>query len=257
MISLTATVLTFNEAKNIGSCLERLRWVSRVVVVDSFSTEGTSDIVRSFANAELVQREFDTHANQWNFGLRQVQTPWVLALDADYMLSEQLVDEISGLQPDEDTAGYIASFNYIVFGRALRYSVYPPHTILFRRDAGSYYDEGHTQKLAITGKQMTLRHSIDHDDRKPLSRWIRSQDRYAILEARHLIERSPIGLPFRDRMRRQIYFAPIAMLFYLLIWRGLIFDGWRGWYYVAQRVIAELLLSLRLIEQKLPGKLAD
>jgi hypothetical protein len=55
----------------------------------------------------------------------------------------------------------------------------------------------------------------------------------------------------QDRIRRQIIFAPALIFFYTLFGKGLIFDGWPGWYYVFQRTLAEVLLSLRLIEQKL------
>src|SRR5207248_6099553 len=66
MISLTALVLTYNEQDNIRRNLEALVWVPKVIIVDSFSNDGTLEIVRSFANVQVVQRVFDTHANQWN-----------------------------------------------------------------------------------------------------------------------------------------------------------------------------------------------
>ena len=53
-----------------------------------------------------------------------------------------------------------------------------------------------------------------------------------------------------DRLRMRIFFAPPAMFLYLLPGRGLILDGWPGWYYVMQRTIAEMLLSLRLLTER-------
>jgi hypothetical protein len=58
-----------------------------------------------------------------------------------------------------------------------------------------------------------------------------------------------LNLP--DRLRRKIIIAPFLVFFYTLIFKGLILDGWPGWYYVFQRTLAEMLLSLKLIEQKL------
>ena len=54
-----------------------------------------------------------------------------------------------------------------------------------------------------------------------------------------------------DKMRRWLIVMPLAMPIYLLLVRGLIFDGWNGWYYAFQRTVAEMMLSLRLLEQKL------
>src|SRR6185295_4953185 len=94
---ITPLVLTFNESPNIGRALERLTWAKEVVVVDSFSTDDTLALARGFPNVRVVQRAFDSFADQCNFGLEQIQTPWVLSLDADYILSQELVRELTQL----------------------------------------------------------------------------------------------------------------------------------------------------------------
>lgn len=252
MIPITALILTYNEEANIGRTLAALAAIDEVVIIDSGSSDATVAIAKSaHRNVRIVDRTFDTHTRQWNFGLEQIRTPWVLALDADYELSKELVAEIATLNPPDDLAGYKANFEYRIFGRPLRASVYPPRTVLFRREKGHYRDDGHTQILKTDGKVLPLAGRIFHDDRKPVSRWIQSQDRYAALEAQHLLSTPVEQLSFQDRLRRGIVFAPPAMFSYLLFGRGLIFDGWPGWFYVCQRTIAELLLSIRfLIEKK-------
>src|ERR1044071_7462342 len=103
---ITPLILTYNEAPNIGRTLEHLTWAREIVIVDSFSTDDTVEIASSFANVRIVQRAFDSHRNQWEFGLREtgIQTTWVLALDADYMLTSAAVAELKRLQPDVATA---------------------------------------------------------------------------------------------------------------------------------------------------------
>ena len=172
--------------------------------------------------------------------------------------------EIAGLQPPPDITGYSAEFQYRIFGHPLRASSYPPRIVLFKPTAARYVDDGHTQTLWIrsAGSQELrppkdsdrigkLSGKIYHDDRKPLSHWIQAQDRYATIEARHLLIASLDQLSFQDRLRRQSFFAAPAMFLYLLFARGLILDGWPGWFYVFQRTLAEIILSLRLIEHKL------
>ena len=112
--------------------------------------------------------------------------------------------------------------------------------------------EGHTQQLRVKGKLAKFKGKIWHDDRKPLSRWFQSQERYAELEAKYLLGEKSERLSRLDRLRRNwIIVAPLIMPIYLLLIRGLIFDGWNGWYYTFQRTTAEMMLSLRLLEHKL------
>ena len=251
MIDVTALILTFNERENIGRALAALSSAKQIVIVDSFSTDETIEIAKArHPNITITQRRFDTHATQWNFGLAQIRTLWVLALDADYELSPGLIDELENLQRADEISAYEAKFEFRIFGRALRASVYPPRPILFRKARCNYYDEGHTQRLAVTGSTRQLSGRVYHDDRKPLSGWMWAQDRYATIEARHLLATPVAQLNFQDRLRRKIVLAAPLMFFYLLFARGLLLDGWPGWFYVCQRTIAELLLSVRLLIER-------
>ena len=250
---MTPLILTLDEGPNIARCLERLSWAQRVVVLDSGSRDNTHDIVRRFPNAELHTRAFDDHTSQWNAGLSLVTTPWVLALDADYVLSEPLVRELRELTLQDDVDAWLASFRYCMFGRPLRGSLYPPRAVLFRKDRCRYEADGHTQRLVVPGRMRHLTATIDHDDRKPLDRWMRSQVAYARLEADKLASQSTDALSTLDRLRRTIVLAPPAVFVYTLIVKGALLDGWRGWYYALQRTVAELLLSLVVIVRRLRG----
>lgn len=246
--SLTALVIAFNEKENIARSLGALSWAKEVLIIDSGSTDGTLELACSaHPNVKIVRRAFDRFAGQCNFGLSQITTEWVLSMDADYVLTPELVAEIAALKPPADTAGYSAEFRYCIYGRPLRSTAYPARTVLYRCDRAHYEDEGHGHKVRVDGIVQTLRGKIEHDDRKPLSRWLRSQDIYLASEARHLISTPNERLNGQDRLRKRIYFAPLVMFLYLLFGRGLILDGWPGWYYVFQRTVAEMLLSLHLI----------
>ena len=247
MRDLTALVLTYDEKENIGRTLAALAWLEKVVVLDSFSTDGTVEIARCYPNVRLIQRRFDDHTSQWNHGLSAVDSLWVLSLDADYEVSPLLADEIRALEPADATAGYFARFEFRVFGHRLRASVYPPRTVLFRRDRARYVPDGHTQLLRAQGPVLPLHNVIHHDDRKPLARWLRSQDRYMVIESRHLLATPTRRLRRQDRLRLRLILAPAVLFLYLLFARGLLLDGWPGWYYVLQRTLAETLLALRLI----------
>src|ERR1051325_9069924 len=301
LVQITPLLLTFNEAPNVRRTLDKLAWAKEIVIVDSFSTDATVEIAKSYPSVRLFQRKFDQHSAQWNFGVSECRTDWVLALDADHVLTEDLVAELQAWRPLAEAEAYFARFDYCIFGRTLRGSLYPPRAVLFRRDrcrfeqdghtqrvraTGStawlqsailhddrkpmsawlwaqhravlfrrdrcrFEQDGHTQRVRATGSTAWLQSAILHDDRKPMSAWLWAQHRYADLEAAKLLSTPAPQLRLQDRLRRWIVPAPLLVLFHALLAKGLILDGWPGWYYVFQRTVAEMILSLKLIEQKL------
>jgi glycosyltransferase involved in cell wall biosynthesis len=244
-------ILTFNEEANIGRTLGKLTWARKILIIDSGSTDRTIEIVSEYHQVVVIRRRFDTAAPQCNFGLTHVESEWVLSLDADYVLSDALVTEILALQPADHIHGYWARFVYQIFGRSLRASLYPKRAVLYRKASASYFDEGHTQRVSIEGDLLTLTNPIYHDDRKPISRWFGSQARYVSLEASHLLNSDRSKLARIDRLRLFIVPAPVLMFFYLLIIKRCLLDGWRGWYYTSQRVCAETMLSIELLDRRL------
>ena len=249
---ITPLILTYNEAPNIARSLDSLRWAREVVVVDSFSTDDTAAIAASFPNVRVIKRAFDCHRNQWEFGLKEtgITTEWVLALDADYIVTTDLISEIENLKPSDQTTGYRASFIYCISGKRLHSGIYPPVTVLYRAAAANYIQDGHTQRVSLDGNIEELRSPLLHDDRKPLRRWFESQKRYTKLEAQKLRAAHPAELSSLDRLRRWPLIVPPLAFFYCLIVRAGIFDGWAGFYYAFQRTVAELMLSLYLIENR-------
>jgi glycosyltransferase involved in cell wall biosynthesis len=248
---ITPMIVAYNEEANIARTLDRLRWAQRIVVIDSGSTDGTLDIIRSYPRAEVIHRAFDEFASQCNFGIAQVTTPWVLSLDADYELSGELVAELHRLRPDPTTGGYQARFVYRIFGQALRGTLYPPRTVLYRKGEARYQNEGHGHRVKVAGNILPLAGMIFHDDRKPLSRWFSAQQRYAREEAEHLMASDRKALSRADRIRLAAWPAPIGVFLYALILKGCLLDGWPGWYYALQRLIAETMLTLELVDRRL------
>ncbi len=250
---ITPLLLTYNEAPNIARTLDRLAWAADVVVVDSGSTDATRDILARYPCVRVFERPFTTHAEQWSFGLAStgITTEWVLALDADFVLSPELIQEFASLEPGPDDAGYRASFTYCINGTPLRGAAYPPVTVLFRRACARYEQDGHTQRVRVEGRVSPLVGTIAHDDRKPLSHWLAAQSRYMRLEADKLDASPARSLGWLDRLRRLILIAPPAMFLYCLIVRGGILDGRAGLLYALQRATAEAILSLYLVERML------
>jgi glycosyltransferase involved in cell wall biosynthesis len=246
---ITPVILTHNESPNIARTLSKLTWARDIVVVDSFSSDDTLEQVRAFPQVRIFQRKFDNHRSQWTYAIEQtgIETGWVLALDADYVLTDSLIEELRRLEPGDEIHGYTASFVYCMFGKRLRGSLYPPVTVLYRRDSSHYLQDGHTQRVKVDGRVADLRSPILHDDRKSIFSWIQSQNRYMLLEA-NVIRNTPwADLKWSDRIRKLRLPAPFVVLLYCLILKGGLFQGRAGWFYAFQRMTAELILSLHLV----------
>lgn len=250
---ITPVILTFNEEANIERTLKALHWADDIVIVDSYSTDRTIEIISNFPKARIVQRRFDAHANQWNFAIGEtdIGTEWILALDADYLLTDEFVSELAGLDPGGACSAYAADFTYCVMGRPLRGTLYPAATLLFRRRGARYVQTGHTQRLEIDGLVRRLDAKILHDDRKPLSRWLTSQRNYAHLEAEHLLNSPRTALRATDRVRSMAWPAPVLVFIYVLLVKGCILDGWPGWLYVLQRTLAEIMIAMEIVDRSL------
>jgi glycosyltransferase involved in cell wall biosynthesis len=247
---ITPLIITYNEAPNIRRALDKLLWAERIVVIDSGSTDETVEILRGYPQVEVIEHPFADFASQCNYGLRHVASPWVLSLDADYELSDKLVRELASLTPAEGAVGYRSRFVYRIYGRPLRGSLYPTRIILFRKDHAFYRNEGHAHHLVLDGDVLPLDGVIYHDDRKPLARWLISQQRYAREEAEYLLDRPPAALRGTDKIRLMGWPAPIGVFFYTLFVKGSLFDGWPGWYYALQRTTAEMLTALEILDRR-------
>lgn len=247
---LQALILTKNEEPNLKRVLDKLTWLERVVILDSYSTDATLEIAASYDNTVVVQRPFDTHGLQWNYGLSLLDSEWALTLDADYVLTDDFIAETRGYLASGNKAAYDTNFKFLVFGKPLLKDNTTPRPVLFQQSLCSYFDDGHTQRLQINGETGMYQSFILHDDRKSLSRWLSNQDGYAIKECNKLINGETHALPVSARIRKTKIFAPFIVFFYSLFIKGLIFNGWRGWHYTLQRTMVEIILALRLIEEE-------
>jgi glycosyltransferase involved in cell wall biosynthesis len=247
---ITPVILTGNEEANIARTLGQLRWAADIVVVDSTSRDRTVEIARSFPNVRVIERKFDDFASQWTFAVGQAASPWILALDADFYVSEMLAEELRVLQPPESLDGYIGRFTYAIFGRPLRGSLYPPKLVLMRRERAYFTSDGHTHVPHVRGASGMLRNHVIHDDRKSFDHFLRRQGRYMREEADKLLSEDPAALTFADRIR-MLLLGPVAVVFYTLFVKRCILDGRAGLYYTLERMIAEIALAAELLRRKL------
>lgn len=248
--NITPIIHTYNEAPNIDRTLKGVSWANDVLVIDSFSDDLTLEICARFDNVRVIQNAYQGPTAQSNFGLAQkISTEWVLSMDADYVVTPALQAEMAELQPSNEVKGFEISFEYLISGTPLKGSLYPPRTALYRRKNTHYQRDGHTQRAIVDGLILPLTEKIQHDDRKPYDRWLSSQKKYAAQEAQKLSGSHWSELSWPDRVR-YIGIAPLAVIPYTLVLKGLIFSGSAGLEYTWQRMIAELYLQIARLKFK-------
>jgi len=141
---ISAVITTFNEESNIAACIESLLWCDEVVVVDSFSTDRTPEIARSYDKARLLQRRYFGSAAQKNWAMDQTQFEWILIFDADERCTPALQAEIeSELAAGARAEAYIIKRRVFFMDRVIRFSGWQHDRVvrLVLRDAGRYPDK--------------------------------------------------------------------------------------------------------------------
>ena len=256
--SITAIILTLNEAPNIDRVLAKLDGIDEVYVIDSGSADETATICARFSNVKFIVNPFISHEAQWRFALAHMQADalaagrqskdWVLTLDADYVLSECLIQEIKALTPPETISGYACAFQFWIDGGPVPASLYPPRVVLFRPTHAHYSMRGHTQLLKLNGVQSALKGLIYHDDRKSWARFLSNQRKYAALEATHLRRVAWSELRIQDKVRLTGLIAPwlVPVVTYLRIWPA----GRRAVKYCAMRFTSEFGIAKSLWQMR-------
>jgi glycosyltransferase involved in cell wall biosynthesis len=163
--AISACVTAGNEERNIGRCLRSLTWCDEIVVVDSFSTDRTVEICRTFT-PRVYQHEWLGYIGQKNLVRQLASNPWVLILDADEEMTPELRDEIL-LALDTDGGEYVGyQFPRKVFylGRWIGYGEWYPDIKLrlFRRDRGRAEGREPHDHVVVNGPVRTLSNHINH-----------------------------------------------------------------------------------------------
>lgn len=212
MSRLAVVVLTYNEKANLPACLASLDGLaSELFVVDSGSTDGTTDIARA-AGATVVEHPFENYAEQRNWAQEHlpISSEWVLHLDADERLTPDLVDEINRVlqEPTADADGFLLRKRTIFMGRWIRHGGHYPsyHLRLFRRDRGFCEERLYDQHFLVRGPVRRLRHDYLDVVASDLATWATRHVRWAGLEAREMLRG---GGQKGERVRSRVFGNPI------------------------------------------------
>jgi len=279
-LSLTVVILTKNEEIHLARCIGSLRGLARkILVIDSFSTDRTVEIAKSLG-ADVRQNPFKNYSTQFLWGLSQIEQPtdWVLRIDADEWLDDDLRNAIRTTIPtlDKTVTGLRVLLRNHFMGRPIRFGARGNMYLLrlWRPEAGTMEARWMDEHITLShGETRDLAGLLLHSTEKPLSEWIVKHDRYSDREAIDVLT-SKYNL-FSDKsgesvtysgveksFGQKIYYgiggsvAPFLFFIYRYIFRGGFLDGSGGYYYnFFQGYWYRTLVAAKLYE--LESKLKD
>lgn len=189
-LPISVIVLTYNEENNIGDCLESVHgWVEDVFVVDSYSGDKTLEITRKYTD-KIHKHPFENYSTQRNWALENlpIKSEWILNLDADHRVTEQLRTELSNLFSegiDENIKGFLISRRTIFMGRWIKHGGHYPvyHGILFRKGYGYCENRLYDQHFVIEGQVKTLKADLIDIITDSLTKFVERHNKWATLEA--------------------------------------------------------------------------
>lgn len=273
-------IIAFNESMNLPHCLAALQgWTRHVFVIDSGSTDGTQEIARSFG-AEVIDHPWEGYARQKNWGLRNLpfESPWVLIIDADEVITPALRDQLTTIaRRDAETVrenGFFLNRVTYFLNRPIKHCGYFPSWNLrfFKRGLGRYEDREVHEHMIIPDPVGYLGEPMIHDDRRGLEHYIAKHNRYSTLEARALFEETQRGVDRRDEanlsagsrrhrwLKRYVMprvpFPGLWRFLYMYIIRLGVLDGRAGFEFCRFISMYDYMVALKLRDLSRQAKIA-
>ena len=246
-LEATGLVLTFNGERHLRKTLASLSWCSRLLVVDSQSTDATLRIAEQ-AGAEVLVRAWEGPGPQFAFAFDQVRTEWVVSLDQDEYLSKGLLEKLTALNsPPEDLAGYRLCRRSWYFDRFLRHSGWYPDRLLrvFRPSRIRVLVSPPHYGFHPLGRTMDIDGDIIHFPYHDLSEHLTKINAYSRIGAEALIASGR-----RCGVASALGHGTAKFLRIYLLRRGFL-DGRAGFVLAVHGFMATLLKYLRVAERSI------
>jgi len=216
-LKISVYMITRNNERTLEKALASVTWADEIVVVDSFSTDKTLEICRRFTD-RVIQRPWPGFREQYQHAADLTTHPWVMFIDADEEISQELADEIQPVVKEGEKSfdGFIIYRRTYYLGRWIRLGAwYPDYEIrLYRREKGRW-EGGLHAKIVVDGNVGSLKHEILHHTYRDISDQIRTLDLYSRIEAEDMLKAGE-----RFRLFKLLFRPPFRLLKEYLLKQG-------------------------------------
>lgn len=225
-VKISGVIITFNEEETIERCILSLQKVTdEIVVVDSFSTDKTKEICKNL-NVRFIENDFVSFGDQKRFAVEQAKFDFILSLDADEALSEELIQSILEVKNNWKMDAYKLKRRNFYCGKWLRFSgKYPDKKIrLFDRRKASWINRQVHETVEARNPQLvqTLTGDLMHLEYFNYFAHAKKIEQYSTLSAIYYFEKN------RKSSLWHIYYRPLWAFFYSYVIRLGILDGKQG-----------------------------
>jgi (heptosyl)LPS beta-1,4-glucosyltransferase len=245
--TIAGVVITKNEEGNISACLDSLRWVDELVVVDAESTDRTVDLAKGYTSKVSV-RAWPGYGSQKNFGMEQATADWILIVDADERVSPELREEIRGVleKRSQSAVAYRIPRRNFYYGYWIRHAgQYPDLQLrLLRRGSGRYNDLPVHEHLEVKGRIEDLQAPLDHHTHPTIRSHELKIERYSTLASEERVHRGK-----HDASWYHLVFNPAWTFVKFYVFRGGFLDGLPGFIVSGFSAAHVLLKYAKLWEQ--------
>ncbi len=188
---ISAIIITKDEEKDIKACLESLKWVDEIIIVDCFSTDKTAYIARQYTDKIFI-REWPGYGRQRNFAISQCSKDWILWVDADERVSPALKEAIEkALCRDSVFDGYLIPLKSYFLNKWIRYcGWYPGHAVrLFKRGSAQFDESPVHEHLDFKGRVGFLKNDLLHFSYATITDYLEKMNIYTTLQAQEFYEK--------------------------------------------------------------------
>ncbi len=193
-LPISATIITYNEERDIERLLKSLDFIEEIIIVDSYSTDKTVEIAKKYTN-KIYFREFDNYSNQRNYTVSFVTQPWILKIDGDECLTDKLKHKLYDIfnndNPNIRTC-YRLRHDLIFMGKKLKFGrshKYVPH--LFNFNDLTYGGAVH-ERIDFTGVRTIKLNKprVNHYHFKNITHSIQKANSYSTLRAQDFVNKN-------------------------------------------------------------------
>jgi tRNA threonylcarbamoyl adenosine modification protein (Sua5/YciO/YrdC/YwlC family) len=203
-IKISAIIPTLNEEKNIESAIKSVLFCDEIIVIDSFSTDNTLEVIKKYPRVKIIQRKFDNFSNQKNYAIVQAKHNWILFIDADEQLTEDNQIEIKqALSKNPEIVAFNFKMDYYFLGKLMKFGDFQTKTVyrLFNKNYCKYDGEPVHEQLNINGRTKEFKTPIIHKNNYPINEFIQTQELYAKIKAEELYASDVKVAPFIAKMK--------------------------------------------------------
>lgn len=243
MLPISTVIITLNEEYNLLNSLPKLTWSDEIIIVDSGSSDNTLSICKQFG-CKIYHRKFEGYGDQKQFAVSLAKNKWILCLDADEVLTDELIEEIKEEMKNPVAGGYLIPMTFVFMGKKFRHGKesWRYFLRLFNKEAGNYNNCKVHEKIEIKGIEKKLTNNLYHYSYHSISQYFDKFNRYSSYGAE-----VAYGQGKRKSLAQVMFAVPLNFLKYYFL-EANILNGIEGFYWSAFNAFYHFVKYLKIRE---------